>query len=132
MTAMPERIDALVREVSELTKEVGLIREHYEKWGNRTVVILLAVAAVLIGGGVFSIWIVGQNRERVADIQRSRREVTFDNCRAQNQRNVRTRNLVTHSENLRPSSKAVIIELINQLVPYQPCKQQVDKVDIDR
>lgn len=129
---MPERIDALVEQVGKLADEVRLVRDHYRKWGRRTFYFLLAIVIVQLLGGLLALWLVGQNRQRVNDIQRSRREVTLETCRERNIRNVRTKELVTDSEALRPRSKVVILALVDRLVPFQDCQTEVEKVGLDK
>lgn len=129
---MPERIDALVSQVADLTDEIRRVREHYKVWGRWTLIILLAIALAQIGGGVLAVWLVGQNRQRVDDIQQSRREVTLKNCQERNLRNVRTKRLVRKTDDLRPGSKGVILQLVDQLVPFQDCKKEVKGVGLDK
>jgi hypothetical protein len=75
---------------TQIELELERIQHGYRVWANLTFVILALFVLTLIGFAFGGIYAIQQNKHRIADIQQSRVQITFDSCRAQNRRHDNT------------------------------------------
>lgn len=121
------------KRLEDIDIRLAKIQKGYERWARRTFVILLLIVVAWIVTAIGGFYFVGQNHNRVDEIQQSRIDATLNGCRDQNFRRRQTirrlDSLIEKAKKAAPEKEAELkrqrkstVFLIDSLAPHRDCK----------